>query len=157
MTKLLEKVLFFYSVHIKSISLPSKMAPCEWQPVTAARAHFWVFSSFYISFALFNYSFFTTLLSSLLGSMETRLMFFVVVSILFFQRFPPCLGSLWTDLLFTVGISCWPSVAPRCSCMSCLMSPASWGGGGDAGAVPELFVIAGHTTDPSSRLSSWGI
>ena len=38
-----------------------------------------------------------------------------------------------------------------------LMSPASWGGR-DAGAAPELFVVAGgHATDPSSRLSSWGM
>ena len=53
----------------------------------------------------------------------------------FFQLFPPCLGSLYTDQLFTVGVSCWPSVVPRCSCMSGLMSPASWEGGGDTGAV----------------------
>ena len=35
----------------------SKMALLEWQPVTAALAHFGAFSSFYIYFALFNYSF----------------------------------------------------------------------------------------------------
>ena len=42
---------------------------------------------------------------------------------LFFQDFPPCPGSLYAALLFTVGISCWPSVALQWRRMSGLMSP----------------------------------
>ena len=135
-----------------------KMVPREWQPVTAALAHFWAFSSFYISFALFNYSFFTTLLSSLFGSMETRLAFFVLVSILLFSTFstmsgePVCRPIVYSrDQLLAISSAAVP-LHER------LMSLASWGRGEDAGAVPELFVIAGgHATDPPSCLSSWGM
>ena len=79
-------------------------------------------------------------------TMEPSLAFFHAdLNMLSFHCLVLCLGSLYTALSFTVGISCWP------------MSPASWRGG-DASAVPELLAVAGgDATDPSSLLSSWGM
>ena len=57
-------------------------------------------------------------------------------------------GNLCADdyLLFTVEISCWPSVTPLCRSTSGMMSCASW-----TGAVPELLAVRGGLYRPVLR------
>ena len=102
------------------------MAQREWQPVAAALAHFLAFFLFIFLWYFLTGLFYFSLELSIWAVWRLDSLFSFWSLHFYFHRFPPCPGSLYAALLFAVGISCWSSVALRCSRTSVLMSPVSY-------------------------------